>query len=368
MKIAILGTRGIPASYGGFETFAEELSTRLAAKGHQVTVYSRKGSVKWSEPYYKGVRIVQLPTIRHKYLDTVVHTFLSTLHVMFSDNQVVYYCNAINSVFLFLPRLAGKKSIINVDGLEWKRKKWNRIGKLAYQISEWLATCFANEIITDSKRMQLYYEKKFNKKSTYISYGASPDAPDGREDILKILGLNRRQYLLYVSRFEPENNAHIMVEAFERVKTEMPLVMVGDAPYGKPYINQLRATKDPRIKFVGSIYGAGYVTLQKNAFLYLHGNEVGGTNPALLEAMAFGNCVLANGVGFNREVIGNAGFWFRPGNVDDLKGKIEYLLSHPDHADECRKLAVERIRAHYSWDDVASQYEAFFVKLMERNK
>lgn len=362
-KIAIVGTRGIPANYGGFETFAEELSTRLAARGHQASVYSRKGTVKWTEPYYKGVRVIQLPTIRNKYLDTVFNTLLSTVHVMFSDVEIVYFCNAINSVYTVLPRLTGKKSIINVDGLEWKRKKWSRIGKMAYQISEWLATFLANEIISDSKRIQLYYKKKFRKETIFISYGANPEVPKSGEEVLKRYGLKKYDYLIYVSRFEPENNAHLMIQAYEKVKTDKPLVMVGDAPYSVPYIRQLRETKDSRIKFLGSIYGEDYRILKANAYVYLHGNEVGGTNPALLEAMALGTCVIANGVGFNREVIGGAGLWFRRGSISDLKEKIEFALAHPDNIKELGNRAVERIKTYYNWDLVTEQYEKFFSEL-----
>lgn len=362
-SIAFLGTRGIPANYGGFETFTEEVGLRLAKKDYPVTVYCRPTMNPEKLTAYQGVRLKTLPTIKHKYLDTIVHAFLSVWHVAFSRHKIVYMCNAINSVFTIIPRLMGKIIIINVNGLEWKRAKWNRWGKWAYQVSEWLATKLAHVIISDSQAIQDYYHKRFKRDTVFISYGANiKNINDDVERITK-LGLQRRGYFLYVSRLEHENNPHIIVKAFEKTKVNYPLVIVGDAPYGKPFIQQLRATDDPRIRFLGSRYGADYVALQRNAFIYFHGNEVGGTNPALLEAMGYGNCVIANGVHFNREVLGDAGVCFEPGNSDDLKEKIEQLVDQPEQIEIYRQRAAERIRRHYNWEDVVAEYEKLFQRL-----
>lgn len=366
MKIAIIGTRGIPANYGGFETFAEELSTRLVLRGHKVTVYCRSHyytTVK--DRVYKGVNLVVLPTIRHKYFDTIFHTLLSTLHVIFTDAEIVYFCNPINSVFTIIPRIFGKKTLINVDGLEWKRKKWSRLAKGAYKISERIATMFPNAIVTDSKAIQFYYKKIYGKDTEYISYGADvrPGIPAG--PVMGKYQLRERNFILYISRLEPENNAHILIKAYEKTKGNMPLVIVGDAPYNKRYIDELKSTKDPRIKFTGSLYGDTYFELLSNAYVYVHGNEVGGTNPALLQAMASGNCVIVNGVDFNKEVIGDSGLWFDPNNPDDLKSKIEYLLDHPEEAEKYRRLAVARIREYYRWDETVEKTENLMKALCD---
>lgn len=366
MKIAIVGTRGIPANYGGFETFAEELSTRLVERGHEVFVYCRKGNINWPQPYYKGVRLVLLPTLKHKYLDTVAHTFLSVFHVIFTRMDIVFFCNAINSSFMILPRLCGKKTVINVDGLEWKRQKWGRLGKFAYRTSEKIATLFANEIVSDSRGIQRYYKEKFSKNTIFIPYGADIEKHAEPGEIMKKYGLEKRGYILHVSRLEPDNNAHILIKAYENVRGDMPLVIVGDAPYGKPYIRKLRSTKDKRIKFLGGIYGSGYHELQNNAFIYIHGNEVGGTNPALLEAMAHGNCVIANGVSFNKEVVGDAGVWFRHNDVTDLKNKIQHFIDNPEETNKYRVLAVERIRKYYNWNDVVGDYENLFTNMLKK--
>ncbi|MDP3731758.1 MAG: DUF1972 domain-containing protein [Candidatus Omnitrophota bacterium] len=365
MKIAIIGTRGIPANYGGFETFAEELSARLVQKGHAVTVYCRSSHAKKNLAFYKGVRLVVLPTIRHKYLDTVANTFLAVWHVLFTDTEVIYFCNAVNSVFTIIPRLFGKKTLINVDGLEWKRKKWNDLAKAVYKISERIATIFPNAIVTDSKAMQLYYKKTYGKDTEYISYGADMREHLPAGPVMVKYKLQERNFILYVSRLEPENNAHILIEAYEKVKGDMPLVIVGDAPYAKGYIEKIKSTKDDRIKFIGSVYKDGYFELLSNAFLYVHGNEVGGTNPALLQAMASGNCVIVNGIDFNKEVIGDSGLWFRPNDADDLKQKIKYLLDHREEAGKYRRLAIDRIRKYYSWDETVNKTEELMKRLRD---
>lgn len=367
MKIAIIGTRGIPANYGGFETFAENLSTRLVQKGHEVTVYCRANNIRIKERVYKGVRLVVLPSLKHKYFDTIAHTFFSVFHVLFTRVQIAYFCNPINSVFTFIPRLFGKKTIINVDGLEWKRGKWNRLGKAAHKISEYLATVFPNKIVTDSKTIRDYYRVKFGRETEYISYGADISERMHGGPFLRLLSLKEKGYILYVSRLEPENNAHVLIEAYEKVKGDMPLVIVGDAPHSKYYINKIKSTKDPRIKFLGSIYGERYFELLRNAFAYVHGNEVGGTNPALLEAMASGNCVIVNGVSFNKEVIGDSGLSYEPGNRNDLKNKIEYLLDHPRDVERYGMLAVERIKKYYNWDNVINKTEKLMKRLLEKD-
>ena len=287
MKIAILGTRGIPANYGGFETFAEELSSRLVQRGHQVTVYGRTNNVRYQGSVYKGVHLVLLPTIPHKYFDTVAHTFISVCHVLFRDADVALICNSANSIFSFIPRLAGQKTVVNVDGLEWKRGKWNALGKAYLRLSEWLSTFLPTAIVTDARAIQEYYRSRYGKESYFIPYGAE-DVRVESTGALDRLGVKPDEYFLYVSRLEPENNALLVVQAFERVRTDKKLLIVGDAPYAHAYISKLKSTTDPRIQFPGAIYGQGYRELQSHAFCYIHATEVGGTHPALIEAMGCG--------------------------------------------------------------------------------
>jgi glycosyltransferase involved in cell wall biosynthesis len=363
MKIAILGTRGIPANYGGFETFTENLSLRLVKRGHEVTVYGRSGYIKTDEKYYKGVRLRLLPTVIHKYLDTPLNTMLSTTHALFRSYDVLLYCNTANTIYTIFPRLFGKRVALNVDGLEWKRAKWGTFGKSVYKISEFLATMFPDSVVTDSQEVQRYYQKKFGKSSTWIPYGA-PEIRAESADALNRYGLKKRQYILYVSRLEPENNAHAVIRAFEKVKTKMKLVIVGDSPFSIDYVQRLKQTKDLRIIFTGYVFGQGYGEFQSHAYCYIQATEAGGTQPALVDAMGYGNCVLANDVPQHREVLGEAGIYFLVNDIKDLTAKLQHLSDHPAEVESYAGKALERVREKYSWDKVTSDYERLFRDML----
>ncbi len=365
MKIAIMGIRGIPANYGGFETFAEELSTRLVERGHEVTVYGRSNNIKYDGKFYRSVRLVILPTIRHKYFDTVAHTFFCVMHSLTQKYDVMLICNSANAIFSWIPRLQGMPVALNVDGLEWKRAKWNILGRAFYRISEWLATFCVNEVVTDARDVERYYLQRFNKRSTYIPYGA-PIGGVETDEALRRFKLQPKGYVLYVSRFEPENNPHHVVKAFEQVKTDLKLVMVGDAPYNGRFIQDLKSTRDPRIIFTGYVFGKGYRELQTNAYLYIQSTEVGGTHPALLEGMGHGNCVLANDVPEHREVLGDAGFFFTLGHNGDLRDKMQYLIDNPCLVQQVGQKALTRIRERYTWERVTESYERLFMRLAHK--
>jgi glycosyltransferase involved in cell wall biosynthesis len=358
MRIAILGTRGIPANYGGFETFAEELSVRLAARGHDVTVYCRERPAQAS---YRGVRLQYCSTIRHKYLDTIAHTLVSTLHLLAHRVDVALYCNGANAIFTAAPRLFGMPSALNVDGLERKRKKWNRAAKAWYLVSEWLATFLPSEVVTDARAIQDYYRQRYGKRTTFIPYGAETGKVASTA-VLEELGLEPGRYFLYVSRMEPENHALEVRQAFERVRTDMKLALIGDAPYARDYIRQVRDTRDPRIVMPGAIYGRGYHELDSHCFAYIHATEVGGTHPALIEAMGRGALVLYRDTPENAEAAGDAGIRFR----DDLAEKMEEALAMNEAEREAlQRRASERAARDYCWDAVATAYEDLFRSIMK---
>lgn len=365
MKIAILGTRGIPANYGGFETFAEELSWRLAARGHDVTVYCRSNRYPQDRsPAYRGVRRCLLPTIPLKHTDTVAHGFLSAWHAAFCSYDVVYFCNTANGLWTVIPRLFGKRVAINVDGLEWERRKWGWLARFWHRLGAKVCTVFPNAIVTDARVIYAYYKKTLGVESYLIPYGAPTQRVETTETLDRF-GLRPRRYILYVSRFEPENNPDKVVRAFERVKTDLNLVMVGDAPYAPDFVRQVKATTDSRIVFTGYVYGPGYTELQSHAYAYVHATEVGGTHPALIEAMGLGNCVLVNSTPENLEVAGNAGVPFDAHDPDDLAAKIQRLVDHPEEAEENRRRSVKRIEDYYDWDRVADLTEELCRDLLE---
>ncbi len=362
MRIALLGTRGIPANYGGFETFAEELSTRLVELGHDVTVYCREPS---DSGEFRGVHLRYLPTVKHKYFDTVAHTALSTADVLFRRFDALLYCNAANAIFTIWPRIAGMPTALNVDGIERRRKKWNRLARGWYLLSEWLATWCPARIVTDAESIQEYYFARFGKKSNFIPYGAETGAV-AECDQLEALGLEPRRYVLYVSRMEPENNALLVRMAFERVDTDCKLVLVGDAPYAEDYIRLVRDTSDPRIVFPGAIYGDGYRQLQSHCAAYVQATEVGGTHPALIEAMGRGALVLYLDTPENREVAGDAAVPFSA-ELEDLARKLQWAVEvNAEERCQWAARATSRIASRYSWEIVTRQYETLLASLIKK--
>ncbi len=366
MRIAILGTRGIPASYGGFETFAEQLSTRLVARGHDVTVYCRAHYVSPRQIEYKGVRLKVLPTIRHKYFDTVVHAGLSALHAAALRRfDAALICNAANAPCAPVLRAAGVPVAINVDGLEHKRRKWNWLGKNYYRVAERLSVWLPNETVTDARVIQDYYLAKYRAASTMIAYGAEVERRTDRQAVAR-WGVEPNRYVLYVSRLEPENNAEMVIEAFRRVRTPQKLLVVGDAPYAHEYIAHLRslARRDRRIVFTGFVFGDAYRALQQNAFCYVHATEVGGTHPALLEAMGYGNCVLTLATPENVEVTGDAGIHYK--DSEDLSAQLQKVLRDGAIVDQYRRRAQARVRERYDWERVVDEYEDLFARMAGR--
>ena len=363
MKIAILGTRGIPANYGGFETFAEELSIRLAARHHDVTVYGRSNNIRYAAKTYKGVHLAVLPTIGTKYLDTVAHTFLSVFHALPRRFDCMLVCNAANALFTIVPRLAGTPVALNVDGIERLRKKWGPAGRAFYRISEYLSTILPNAIVTDADVIRDYYQREHGKSSVMIAYGAGFE-PVATRAALDQLGVQPGEYFLYVSRLEPENNAHVVIQAFEQVRTSKKLLIVGDAPYARSYIEKLKSTPDPRIRFAGAIYGVGYRELQSHGYAYIQATEVGGTHPALIEAMGARNAVIAKDTPENREVLDGCGLFFQ--DAADLTRQIEFTLSDPASMENLRAKAYARATSRYSWDAVTDAYEKLFQQLLAK--
>jgi glycosyltransferase involved in cell wall biosynthesis len=362
MRIVILGTRGIPASYGGFETFAEHLSTRLVARGHEVTVYGRAHYVSPRQLEYHGVRLKVLPTIRHKYFDTVVHSFLSAVHAISSRFDAALICNAANAPFAPILRLTGTPVAINVDGLEHQRKKWGWLGRRYYLAAERLATILPNVMVTDAQVIQDYYLARYNAKSEMIAYGSEVERRPDRAAVRRWRAEPNR-YVLYVSRLEPENNAHLVIEAFKKVRTAYRLLIVGDAPYAHDYISDLkaRARGDKRIVFTGFVFGQDYRALQQNAYCYVHATEVGGTHPALLEAMGYGNCVLTLATPENIEAVGDAGIPYA--DELDLTEKLQRVLRDGSLVQSYRNRAQIRVQRYYDWERVVDQYEQLFADM-----
>ena len=369
LRIAMMGSRGIPASYSGFETCVEQLSVRLVARGHQVTVYCRAHHITWPEKTYKGVRLVKLPTIASKHLDTIVHTAISMVHGLFHRYDIVYICGVGNGPLSGIPRLTGTPTAINVDGADWERDKWGGFAKRYLQLSERLSTWFASCIVSDSHVVERYYQDKFHQPSIFLPYGSDvPHLPPG--ETLKKLGLAPDRYILWVGRLVPENNAHDVIAAYQQLggpATGLQLCLVGDAPYSSDYKADLKEKAGPGVVFAGYVFGDGYHELGSNARIYAFASGVGGTHPALLEAMAFGNCVIVNDMAANMETVGDAALPYSgTKGASDLARVMGQALSNPALVAEYRKRAAHRASTVYSWDAVTHQYEALFAQLARR--
>jgi glycosyltransferase involved in cell wall biosynthesis len=368
MKIAILGTRGVPAAYGGFETFAEELGARLVERGHSVTVHGRRHVIPAGLRTHRGMKLRILPTVRHKYLDTVVHTFLSVIDVLPRRFDIVLICNNANAPFALIPRLTGAKVVLNVDGLEWERGKWSRLGRWYYQLCAQLSPRLPITLVSDAHVIARYYEERFGKKTVYIPYGSDARRlPAGAT--LARLGLEAGRYLLYVSRLEPENNAHVAIAAYGQAGglagLGVPLVIVGDAPYATEYKASLEAAAavTPGVLLTGYIFGDGYAELQSNAMAWIQATEVGGTHPALVEAMGRGCAIVANDVPEHREVLADAGRYYARNDAAALAVELVALVGDPAARSELAERAAARGRAAFSWEHVTAEYERLFERL-----
>jgi glycosyltransferase involved in cell wall biosynthesis len=260
-----------------------------------------------------------------------------------------------------LLRLLGKRVVLNVDGLEWQRAKWNRVGRAYYRACAAVAARLPVHVVTDARVIQAYYERAYGRSTDYFPYGTDlGSTPD--DGTLAGLGLEPARYVLYVSRLEPENNAHVVIEAYRSVRTDLPLAIVGDAPYASEYIASLRSTTDPRVRFLGAIYGHGYHVLRSNAAAYVQATEVGGTHPALVEAMGAANAIAANDVPEHREALGDAGLFYR--GPDELAARLQAILDDPALAADLRARARDRAAVEFSWDRVADDYESWLVGLL----
>jgi len=361
MRLAILGTRGVPANYGGFETFAEQLGSRFVDRGHRVTVYGRTAFVPSAVQEYRGMAVVRLPAPRSKYLETVVHTLFAAIHASVRRYDVVYVCNSANVPAVIFLMLARKRVVLNVDGLEWQRAKWNWLGRTYYRLCAAVAARLPVQVVTDARVIQRYYERAYGRSTPYFPYGTEVGkTPD--DGMLETLGLESGRYVLYVSRLEPENNAHVVVDAYRSVRTELPLVIVGDAPYASDYIASLKSTSDPRVRFLGAVYGHGYDVLRSNATAYVQATEVGGTHPALVEAMGAANAIVANDVPEHREVLADAGLYYR--GSDELAARLQSILDDPQLAADLQARARAWAASTYSWDHVTTQYESWLLDIV----
>ena len=372
LSIAMVGTRGVPARYGGFETAVQEIGSRLAAQGHRITVYCRNPNPDQEHPTeHMGMQLVTLPCSSVKQMETLSHTYNSIRHEIArsdrSDVAVVF--NAANGPLLPLLRRAGMPVAVNTDGIEWMRGKWGRVGRSYYKMAEKLCVRWADRLIADARAIQDYYLERHGALAEFIPYGAAV-LDHGRQDRLRAVGLEPGGYHLVVARLEPENNVDMIVAGYRQSRSDLPLVVVGGNPYDPEAEAALAraAEEDPRIRPFGSVWDQQLLDqLYMHSVSYLHGHSVGGTNPSLLRAMGAGARVIAFDSPFNREVLLDHGTFFDgPEGVARLLARAEEVeVSSPSGA--AAEAVKERVRTAYNWDSVANAYLELCQRLVRRD-
>ncbi len=357
LRIGMLGLKGIPYP-AGIENFTEQVGWRLVARGHEVTVYVR--------PYvdvghsHRGVRIRHLPSIQTKHFDALTHTFLASLDVLFAGLDVVHYHALGPSVFSFVPRLRGVRTVAQVHALDWQRAKWNPFARACLRRAEACAVRFPNRTIAISNGLKAYLERKYGQAVDYVPTGVEIYEPYAVREIAK-WGLAPHSYVLFLSRVVPEKGCHHLIAAYERLRTDKLLVVAGPESGEPEYYAALRRTCDPRIRFVGGVTGDALHELFSNAYTYVVPSDVEGLSHALLQGLSHGRCVLASDIDANLEALGGCGLTFRSGDVDDLSQKLQFLIDNPSFVHGCGAPARARIRQHYSWDHVVDRLEAIYA-------
>jgi len=370
IKISMVGIRGLPPRYGGSETCVDELCRRLHFN-NDIIVFCRKHSILNGQRLreYNGASLVYLPSINNKNLDTITHSFLSILYILFNNtSDIIHFHGAGNSLLFPLLFFSKKKVVITVDGADWERKKWNIIARLFLKMSAFFAVRFGDVIVADSPIAENIYKKRFQnykEKILYIPYGANIEKIEEDKEILEKYNLKKNNYILFVGRLIPEKGVHYLIDAFKKVSTNLNLVIVGDSEYDKEYVKELKNRSDNRIIFTSYIFGNKFKTILKNCLFYVQPSEVEGTSPILLTAMAFGKCVIVNGIPENISTIGEAGIYYKKNDIDDLKNKIELLLSRRSLIERYGSKALKRVIKNYSWDKISSDYEKIYKKLLQ---
>lgn len=363
MKIAIIGSRGYPYVYGGYETFVKELSERLVKKGLEVHVYNQRNLFKEKPKCLNGIHLHYIPTLKQKSLNQIIHCFLSLFHASFSTAEVILVLNLAAGPMGWIPKLSGKKTIINTDGLEWLRPKWKGLGAKYFYFGAWSATKLYDQIITDADAMQKVYLEEFNAPSTVIAYGA-PEYRLADESLIKDFGLKKEEYYLIIGRLVPDNNADLIINGYLASGSRKKLVIVGDVPYQDKYAERLKDFADENLIFLGYITDHEVLmSLYQHCYVYLHGHEFGGTNPAMLKAMSNQCAILALDTPFNREMLneGKFGMLFEHSSLS-VANNMNAIETDETLLNNLRINVKNGLGQKYNWDAITEQYIAEFIK------
>jgi len=364
MRIAMIGQKGLPATYGGIEKHVEEISTRLVSRGHQVVVYSRY-HYSHRKGVYKGVRIIPLPSVNTKHLDTATHCFLSTIESMFRRFDVVHFHALGPSVFAAVPRLKNVRTIVTVHGLDWEREKWGPVASWFLKRCEYPALHFPDRTIVVSRTLQKYFQWKYSLEPVFIPNGTQVPQPAPPNKIRR-MDLAEGRYILFVGRLVPEKGCHFLLEAFRGVKTDARLVMVGGGSHSDDYVARLRRVADERVIMPGFITGELLRELWSNAYLVVQPSTMEGLSISLLEALSYGNCVLMSDIPENVEVSGGSAVTFRSKDVEDLREKLQSLLNDEPLVRRYGEMARKHVLEQYDWEKVVDSTEQLYESVRKK--
>lgn len=350
-KIAVIGTRGLPACYSGVEKSLEEIVRRMPQDEYEFIIYghSQKSPPSPSVTQrYPNAKLVNIPTLRNKYLATMISSFLATLRVLSSDVNIVHYHSLGPALFCLLPRLLGKKVIVTIHGLDWKRKKWPFFAQLFLWVCQFPALYFPHKTIVVSQTLK----SRFGKKVAYIPQGVGcVNATSGR--MIEYLGIEKEGYLLYAGRISEEKGIQYLIEAFNQLSSSLKLVIAGQATYAKAHLRRLKASAGPNVIFAGFVSEDDLAILYRNAYITVCPSEIEGLSLTLLEALAYGSCVVASDIPEFREILGQEGIYFRKKNSKELCDKLQWLIAQPNVAAWQRQHA-RAVAERYSWDTSVS--------------
>lgn len=364
LHVAFIGGRGVGSKYSGIETYYEEVGQNLVSRGHHVTAYCRRYFTPATfASLDHGIQIVRLPTIRTKHLETLLHTLLSTIHVLFSRCDVVHFHALGPALFSFIPRMVGKKTVVTVQGLDWQRKKWGRIASAVLKLGERAAATLPNKTIVVSKTLQGYFRNSYASVVSYVPNGGTLRAWRKPKKILQ-WGLDSEGYILFLGRLSPEKGCQLLLDAFAKLEFDVKLVLAGASSYCDEYARRIRGQATERVKVLDWVSGEDMDELLTNAMIFVLPSDIEGLSLALLDAMGSGLCVVASDIPENREAIGNAGFTFRHGDAADLAERLRFLIANPAVREAAGEAAMRRVSEHYQWSNIAEEVERVYFEIM----
>lgn len=364
MRIAMVGQKGIPATYGGIERHVEEIGARLAERGHEVTVYARPHYTKLGGTF-RGMRIRRLPSFNTKHMDTISHCFLSTVDSLFGKYDIVHYHALGPSLFATMPRMAKARTVVTVHGLDWQRGKWGPMAAWFLRACERPAIHYPDRTIVVSKSLREHFLRHYGIDTVVIPNGTNPAVQRPPNKIRKF-GLDRKRYVLFVGRLVPEKGCHLLLEAFTKIRSDAQLVMAGGSSFSDGYVDTLNRIRagDERIHMLGYVYGDLLEELFSNAYLIVQPSFLEGFSISLVEAMSHGKAILASDIPENLEVIEDCGATFKTQDADDLQRRLQGLLDDPGEVDQIARKCEAHGRERFSWSRIVDATEEVYREVL----